>query len=598
MVAAITVPSPELIRKQTDRIASGRAFANSERMCRFLRYAVEHALQGDTGRLKEYTVGVDIFDRDPSYDPRVDPIVRVEARRLRAKLATYYEGEGRDDEVVIEFPKGSYAPVFRTRGGAGSSDQAEAAGRTIAVLPFTDLGSGHRNEYFADGLTEEIIHALTKVDGLRVMAWTSAAQLKGRQEDLHGLREQLNVSFVLRGSVRRTAERLRITAQLIDTATGQYEWSEAYDRPADDLFFIEEGIARNIVSRLAPKLAPPTGGSIVKRGPTDLKCYNLCLKGRFHWNKRSVDEMKKAIRCFEEAIALDPTCVRAYTGLADAFSVMGDCGGMEPAVGIEQAREAALKALELDPNSASAHASLGLIRGPYEWNWQEAEACFRRAIELHPGYATAHHWYSVDCLALVGRIDEAAREIDIAYDLDPLSGIILDGKAMISMFQRDYERAVEQYSELLDLDPSFSKIYGGLGRAYMLMGEYDRAIAMLLKARSLTGNLPTVLGALGQTYGVSQRHEEARAVLKELHDMAKRRYVPSTCFALTHLGLGENNQALQYLWQGCERREPSMASMGVHPAYDALRSNEQFGCILVRVGLNNFVPVSATYGKT
>jgi len=590
------VPAPELIRNQVDRIASGRAFANSERMCRFLRYAVDYVLQGNSGRLKEYTVGVDIFDRDPSYDPRVDPIVRVEARRLRAKLAAYYENEGREDEVLIEFPKGSYSPVFRTRGPA-PADPVESPERNVAVLPFTDLGEGNRNEYFADGLTEEIIHALTKVDGLRVVAWTSAAQLKGRQEDLYGIREQLKVSFVLRGSVRRTAERLRITAQLIDTGTGQYQWSEAYDRPANDLFFIEEEIARNIVARLSPKLIPPADRSIVKRGTTDLKCYNLCLKGRFHWNKRSVDELKKAIRCFEDALALDPTCVRAYTGLADAYSVMGDVGGIEPAVGIARAREAVLKALELDSNSASAHTSLGLIRGPYEWNWREAETCFQRAIELNQGYATAHHWYSADCLALQGRMDEAVREIEIAHDLDPLSGIILEGKAMISMFQKDYESAAEQYSELLDMDPTFSKAYGSLGRVYMLMGEYDRAVAMLLKARSLTGNLPTVLGALGHTYGMAQRHEEARSVLKELQEMAKRRYIPSTCFALTFLGLGETKKALEYLWQGCERHEPSLASLGVHPAYDLLRSNDQFGCILARIGLNNFAPMIPPYGK-
>ena len=583
----VRVPALDFVelRRLTDKIANSRAFMNSERMIRFLRYAVEHAASHAGDRLKEYIVGVEIFDRDPAYDPRVDPIVRVEARRLRAKLRAYYESEGRDDDLVIEFPKGTYTPSFRWRG-----DMTEAAGRrqpAIAVLPLTNLSRDARHEYFSDGLTEEIIHALTKVEGLRVMAWRSAAQLKGREQDIGGIRDQLRVGFVLRGSVRRTRERLRITVQLIDTATSEYLWSEVYDRPAGDVFLIEEEISRNIVRRLMPHLVRPDGGRTLTRGPSDLRCHNLCLRGRFHWNKRTVEGLKKSIRSFEEAIEIDAACVRAYTGLADAYIILGEYGWLTPAESTSRARNAVLKAMELDPWSAEAYTALALIRAVYEWQWKEAEALFLRAIELNPGYATAHHWYGMDYLAHLGRMDEAHTEIELAHESDPLSAIILESGALLPLLRRDYDAALQKYSETLDLDPTFYRAYGGLGRVYMLMGEYDRAIALLQKARSTIGNMPNVLGVLGQTYGVAGRADEAQSVLAELQDMAKRRHVPATSFALVHIGLGDHDAALTWLERGCEGREPSMAGLKVHPAYDALRPDPRFGCILKSIGFSD-----------
>jgi TolB-like protein len=258
---AISLPSEDAIREQLGRILASRFFANSSRLSRFLSFAAEHALSGNGDRLKEYVVGVEVFDRKSPYDPRIDPIVRVEARRLRSKLKSYYVSAGRDDRLVIEIPKGGYTPIFRVRTPVQPKSRRRAtpasAETAIAVLPFTNLTRQSEDDYFSDGLTEELIHRLTRLRNLRVVAWNSGSRLRGRDEDLHGLRELLKVNIVLRGSVRRASDSVRVTAQLIETASGAYLWSETYDRDMKDVLSIQKGIARAIVATLQLTLAPP-----------------------------------------------------------------------------------------------------------------------------------------------------------------------------------------------------------------------------------------------------------------------------------------------------------------------------------------------------
>lgn len=575
--------SPAEIRQCVERIAASRPFSSSERMSRFLRFAVEHAIEHPGDRLKEYTAGIEIFDRDPSFDPRVDPLVRVEARRLRSKLETYYELEGRRDEVLVEFPRGTYTPVFHRRNSSGTTHPKEQGQPAIAVLPFSNLSPDARNEYFSDGLTEELIHALTKVRGLHVVAWHSAAQLKGREQDLDDVRQRLKAQFLLRGSVRRNSGRVRITAQLIDTENGHYLWSEAYDRPLGDLFAIEEEIARQIVRSLELQLAPPPSASPIARVPSDLKCYNLCLKGRFYWNKRTPDGLKRAGRCFEEAIGIDPACAMAYAGIADVYTLLADYGLLHPKKGIPQARIAAMKAMDFDPSCAEAYSSLATIRALYDWHWKEAEDLYRRAIELNPGYATAHHWFSLDCLAVLGRMDEAWAEIEIAHNMDPLSSVIQEGKGFLAMLCRKYDLALAHYHDTLDLDPSYYRVHTAMGRAYIQMGAYDQAIAMLQKGHSLVGDVPHVLSALGQANALAGHTSEARTILAALSRMAKKRYVPSTSFALMHLCLGEKSPALKYFEKACAQRELAVCGLNVHPAYDPLRSEPRFQALAARI---------------
>ncbi len=553
-------------------------------MSRFLRFTVEKALEGAGDELKEYLIGAEVFDRRGEYDPRVDPIVRVEARRLRAKLETYYETEGRGDEILIEYPIGGYVPRISARQPVPAVKPAPASGeKNVAVLPFTNLSADPENEYFSDGLTEELIHRLTKVEGLRVVAWQSASQLRGKSDDLQELGERLGVGTVLGGSVRRAGDRLRVTAQLVSIADGRYLWTETYERRVKDVFDIQDEISRAIVETLRVRLVDRALLAPSRRQEYDLAAYNLYLRGRFHWNKRTPDDLRKGIQFFERAIGIDPELAVAYAGLADSYSLLADYG-FEPSLeAMPKARAAAERALETDPTLGEAHVSLGLIRGLFEWRWPEAESHYRRAVELNPGYATAHHWYAMDFLAMVGRFEEAQRELETALSLDPLSLIINEGVGYLLMLRRMYDEAIQQHYSLVDLDPYFYKGYTAIGRVSSLKGDYGRAVEMLRKGREMAGDVPSILGALGQTLALAGRRAEARQVLEELAALAECRHVSSSCFALIHAGLGENERALDWLELGCENRELSVTAIRVHPAYDSLRSEPRFAALLSRI---------------
>ncbi|MBZ5724906.1 MAG: tetratricopeptide repeat protein [Acidobacteriia bacterium] len=551
-------------------------------MERFLRLAVEHTLEGKADELKEYLIGVDVFDRPPLYDPRVDPIVRVEARRLRQKLKAYYEGDGRADAIAIEFTAGSYAPRIGARGNAPIPAAApEPAINTIAVLPLANLSAGKESEYFSDGLTEELIHALTK--GMRVVAWNSAEQLRGRQQDLAAIRQQLNVGTALTGSVRMAGPELRVRAQLIDTESGVYLWSETFDRRVEDVFAIEEEIARAIVRTLRVRLTGGREDAPVGRGRSTISSYDWYLKGRHHWRRRTPEDLKRSVGCFESAVDADESSALAHSGLADAYTLLVDYGLMSPADGMPKAKAAASRAIALDPQLGEAHASLALIRGLYDWEWEDAELLYQSAIALNPGYATVHQWLAVDHYAMLGRFDEARVEVDLSLQLDPLSGILREGRAYLLMLERRYEEAALRLRELIGDDPSFYKAYTSLGRVYAQTGQYREALAMLQKGRSLAGDVPNILAAMGQVHGLAGDAPRARGLLAELEAMAKRIYVPSTCFAVVHLGLQDHGRALEWLETGCRQRDLPLAGLKVHPLYDPLRAEPRFQALLGRL---------------
>jgi TolB-like protein/Tfp pilus assembly protein PilF len=428
------------VRAQLRRILASREFAASGRMSRFLRLAVAETLEGRSGGLKEYRFGVEVFDRPASFDPAADPIVRVEARRLRAKLAKYYDAEGRHDEIVVELPKGGYVPSFRTRDHPKPESSASAIKR-IAVLPFVELGGSAAASCFGDGLTWELIHRLTHLESLAVVAWNSAAQLRAEgMPDLAVIREKLQVQAVLAGSIRRSADRLRVVAQMIDTASGVYLWSETYERRADDAADIQQEISEAIIATLQLRL-----GSVPSHRRTTAayqpEAYQLYLNGRGQWNQRTESGIREALASFEQAVALDPQFAAAHAGIADAYALLAEYGLQQPAEVLVQAKEAARRALDIDPSLGEAHCSLGLLLTLHEWKWTEAEAHFRRALDLNPGYATAHHWLACDFLPIFGRFEEAMREIKIAVALDPLSPIISEGQAFLLILQRRYEEA-------------------------------------------------------------------------------------------------------------------------------------------------------------
>jgi len=543
-------------------------------------------MEGRAGELKEYFLGVEVFDRKPAYDPRVDPIVRVEARRLRAKLKAYYESDGHGDPIVIEFVKGSYAPQIRQRAAAPRAEPQATAAAVVAtaVLPFVNLSPNPEHEYFSDGLTEELIHALTRLPGMRVVAWNTAARLRGWQQDILAIKRQLDVATVLTGSVRIAGASLRVRAQLIDTETGVYLWSETFDRQMQDVFAIQEEIACAIVRTLRVQLVGTREIPIAPRRTT-VSSYDWYLKGRYLWHRRTPEHLAQSVQCFDNALAADENSALAHAGLADAYSLLVDYGLMPPAEGMPRARAAAERAIALDPGLAEPHASLAIIRALYEWQWEDAERLYRRAIALNPGYATAHHWLGCDHYALLGRFDEASAEIDIAIRLDPLSSIIHEGRAYIFLLRRDYRAAIAQCREIVSADPTFYKGYTSMGRAYALLGDYREALALLEKGRSLAGDLPSILGATGQVCALAGDERRARDLLAELERLSATRYVPSTCFAVVCLGLGDKLKALEWLERGCSLRESPLTALKVHPVYDPLRGEPRFRELLRRLRL-------------
>ncbi len=580
-------PCPEEIRAQVDKILTSRLFARSERLCRFLRFCVEHTLEEKGDQLKEQLVGVEVFDRKGDYDPRTDPIVRVEAMRLRSKLKAYYTSTGRPDCVLIELPKGAYVPAFRMRPPSQTARPPAAPAnvaaeeRSIAVLPFANLTDDPGTDYFSDGLTEELIHLLTRIPRLRVVAWNSMSHFRGREQDLAAIRQQLKVATVLRGSVRRTLGRVRVTAQLIDAESGAYLWSEAYDRQLENVLAIQEEMARAIVDTLQLTLASRASGFAPRT--SNPECYNLCLQGRFHANKRTREGLLQSVACFEQAIVADDCSAIAFAGLADAYSLLAEYGLLDPVQATPKARAAAEKALTLDPASAEAHVSLAFIRSMFDWDWTGAEPLYRRAIALNPGYSRARHWFGGDFLALLGRFDEALLEIRMARHLDPLSPIILEGCGYVKMLQRDYAGALEEYDQLLQLDPMFYRGYSAKARVLSLMGRYEEAIALFERARALGGDVPSILAALGNTLAHAGFVWEARSLLDELQAAAKTRWIPAWSLAIVNIGLGDHEAALGHLETACERRE-MVGGFKVHPTYDPLRSEPRFQRILKRIG--------------
>jgi TolB-like protein/tetratricopeptide (TPR) repeat protein len=579
-----TTICPDQARAQLQKILRDVLFARTQRMSRFLQFGVEHALAGTAHQVKEYLVGVDVFDRPKDYDPRVDPIVRVEARRLRQKLRSYYASSGKKDELIIDFPKGAYAAEFRMKSSAKSAvpKPAAAVETSIAVLPFSGLSGGTGDDYFSDGLTEELILHLTRVKGLRVVAWYSASKLRGREEDLSLIRQQLKVGVVLRGTVRKTASRVRVTVQLIDSASGAFLWADAFERGMHDMVAIQQEIARSIVATLRPALGA-TVEPVASAQKLNPECYSLCLEGRFHANRRSAEGLQRSVLCYQRAIEKDPESASAHAGLADAHTLLADYGIVHPHEVMPLAESSARRALELDQNSAEVFTSLAIIRASFEWNWTEGEYLYRRAIALNPSYAKAHHWFGIDLLALLGRMDEAEEEIQIAVRLDPLALAIHEGLGYVHMLRRNYDAALEAHRRLIDMDPTFYKVHAFRGRTLCLMGRYEEAIQSFEQALSVGSRVPSTVAALGQALALLGKEKAARKCLRELETMARTRYIASSCFAVLHLGLGETSKSLDWLERSCDQHELATTSIMVHPLWDPLRREARFENMVRRV---------------
>jgi serine/threonine-protein kinase len=461
---------------------------------------------------------------------------------------------------------------------------------SIAVLPFKNLSADKEQDYFCDGVAEEIISALTHVEGLRVVARTSAFSFRGEKRDIREIGRKLNVGSVLEGSVRKAGNRLRITAQLVDVADGYHLWSERYDRDIgemccpEDIFSIQDEISLAVVGKLKVKLLGGEKTKVLKRYTDDLDAYDLYLKGRYFWNLRTEESLKKSIDYFNQAIEKDPGYALAYAGLADSHVTLQDYSSVSPKVTLPKAKEAAYEALEIDSTLAEAHNSLAQVMFR-EWDWEGAEREHKRAIELNPNYATAHHWYAL-VLAYAARFDEAIAEMKRAWELDPLSLIINRNLGLVLYFARRYDKATEQLQKTLEMDPSFSLAHASLGLAYLQKSMYREALMELQKESDIRKGSDAVVETWkGIAYVKAGKKSEAQRILDDLLKRAKQVYVSPVLFAILYFALGEKDLGFKLLDLAYNERDSRLLELQVTPEFDSVRTDPRFVALLKKVGL-------------
>ncbi len=455
---------------------------------------------------------------------------------------------------------------------------------SIAVLPFVDLSPQKDQEYLCDGLAEELINALSNIKDLRIVARTSAFSFKGKELDIRDIGEKLSAETVLEGSVRKSGNRLRITVQLINVEDGYQVWSERYEQTIEDVFTIQDEITMAIVEKLKVKLLGGEKAKLMKRHTENVEAYNLYLKGRFYWNKRVEEEVKKGISYFQQAIEKDPAYAAAYAGLADCYNVLGFYSALPSTEAFPRAKAAALKAMEIDDTLAEAHTSLAYARLYYDWDWSDAEKEFKRATELNPAYPTAHHWYA-EYLAAMGRLNEAIAEKKKACQLDPLSMVINTTVGWMFYFARQYDQAIEQIKKALEINPNFVPAHFWLGQAFEQKGMFQEAIAEFQKAITLSKGSTYTVAALAHAYAVAGERVEAQKLLDQLKKLSRRRYVSSYDIAEVHIGLGNKNLAFEWFQKAFDERARALIFLKVEPRLDIVRADPRFIALLKKMNL-------------
>ena len=580
--SARRTPSEAEVRSELERVLTSDPFRQADGPKKFLRYTVEHTLQGEGDQLKEYRIGVEVLDRDPSFDPRLDPAVRMAARRLRSKLQEYYETDGREDRIRIDIPKGGYAATFSSHSSQEPSISKTSAngekhrvsrtrivtwiavlvvlcvmtlvvvelennrrGRwfgstypqihSVAVLPLQNLSGDPSKEYLADGLTEELLTDLAQVRSLRVISRTSIMTYKGTTKRLPEIARELNVDAVVEGSVMRSGNRIQVTAQLIEARTDTHLWAQTYEGDVSDLLALQNQVAQTIVQQVGAKLTPEEEGRLKTVHLTRPEAHEAYLLGRYYWNKRTTEGFARAHDSFQEATKRDPQYAPPYAGLADCYVLLAEYTLRPSAEVIPKARDAAVKALELDPMLAEAHASLGAAKVD-GFDWKGGELELRRAIELNPSYATAHQWYA-ELLSQEGRSGEAIAEINRAQELDPLSLVVNTIEGRILLFAGLTDQAIDQLRKTLELDPGFTLASYNLGKAYLQKGNLNRATAQFVESAKV--KVAERQAALAYAYSRTGQTAAARDLMTPYVKQPSSSYVSWYGVAIFYAGLRE-----------------------------------------------------------
>jgi adenylate cyclase len=572
------VPSLADIQEHLARITASSGFSNSERLRELLRYTVIEALEGRGASLKESVLGVTVFGRKPGYDSDANSIVRVEFARLRKKLEQYYQGEGAREGWRILFPKGSYAPEFvRTQ-----PEAARSFVRSVVVLPFTCLRNDPDDEYFADGLTDELITALTRVLGLKVVARTSSFTFKGRASDIRGIGARLQVDTAITGSLRRQGDLFRIHVQLLNTRDGCYLWSEKYERHLTGVFQVQEEIAAAIVAALKVELPRQRAAP-----PPSPEAHALYLKGRLWWHRWNPDAVRKAAGFFQQAIENDPAYAAAYSGLADCLYMQGFYGYGRPCDLMPRAKAYALKALEIDPQLCEAHCSLALLANAWEWNTSECGRLLRRCLDLNPNYPTAIAKYATSYLSYLDRYEEATDWLRRALVLDPLSPT-MHADLAINSGLRGFDELFEQdAARVLEMDPAMVKLYCFQMKTRGARGNWPGAVeAAECALRHLPEDPVTLAFAAGAYAGLGNagRAAELRGKLESLSQV---RYVPYAALAYAHDEPGGEEAFFRLMRQAIEERSAGARTLRIMRRFTRFASDPRYDELLENVGLTD-----------
>ena len=466
---------------------------------------------------------------------------------------------------------------------------AEGTGRRIAVLPLSSISPDIGDEYFADGMTEELISAVSKIGDLRAISRTSAMRYKGTNKTVGEIARELRVGSVLEGSVRKVGNKLRINVQLINVQKDEQLWSQSYDRELEDVFAIQSEIANKVAEALQVHLLADEKQRIERKATMNMKAYTLYLRGLHYRGERTQDGYTKAIRYFEDALKEDPKLAPAYGGIAECYERMGEEGYLPPDESFPKALDLARRALEFDDTLAEAYATLGAVLGAYYYKQAEAEVEFRRALNLNPNYGRVCNSYGAH-LACMGRMDEAVAEIGRAQELNPLALEVNDCAAVIFNCTNQFDKSLEACEKMFRIDENYLPAYQDLAEAYLEKSRYDDAIEVLRKAVVISKGAGSVKGRLGFAYARAGRTEEARAVLHELEEDSKQKYVSPVAFAIVNCGLGDNKEAIRWLEKACEEHAGGLLSVKVRPMWAGLRSESAFAQLVGRLGLNSATP--------
>jgi DNA-binding winged helix-turn-helix (wHTH) protein/TolB-like protein/Flp pilus assembly protein TadD len=464
---------------------------------------------------------------------------------------------------------------------------AQKAGRigSIAVLPFKQLGAEKEQDYLGAGIADSLIIRLNKLGKIAVRPTSSVLKYGASGKDPQLVGRELKVDAVLDGRFQRTADRIRVTLQLLRISDGATLWAEEFEESFSNIFTVQDSIAEEMVQALSLKLSGEEKTRLAKRYTENAEAYQLYLRGRYFWSKRTGESIKKSIGYFDQAIGKDPNYALAYDGLADAYYILGAYGALPTKEFAPKAKAAALRALQIDATLSEALTTLAAITASYDWDWPEAERQFKKALESNPNYATAHQWYA-EHLARTGRLQEAVAEARRAEELDPASPLT-NGIVGTTFYRaRQYDRAIEQLEKTLEMDPDFASTHLHLGMTYVQTKMYDKAISHFERLRTLWGSNPQLLAVLGYGYAVAGENSRAQKVLDELKDLSKQQYVSPLGIALVHIGLDEKDQAFNWVERAYEDRVFGLGYLKVEPFFDPLRSDPRFTQLLKRMRLN------------